>query len=378
MIRIALPLPSVEILTVTLRAASLTFPSASSPASCCCPPEPDHSASETRQPAAKLATIQGARPLADALRMLADQTGEAVADHMGEPDPVVDVDLRDVPFWDALDALADKAGGRVDLHARDGFAVAPRPAGWHPPPVSRSGLFRTSLGTITAKLDLETDARTCTASVEVAWPPHALPIVLETRPHNLRVLDDAGRALPVGSPSSSLAPVDGRNSLTFDVSLPPVGRDVKSLSSVEGEFYAVAPTKMLTFSLGPLDAAPGDSRLAAKQVGVECEVSKVTAEDDHWSVEITLRYPEGNVKLDSYQSWVVNNEIYLEDKNGDRFPSSTYLLEESSSDHAVLTYHFSDKDRIKRGLGDWKVVYRTPALVVKVPVPFRFQNVRLP
>ena len=340
-------------------------------------------APDARQPMPKLATLQGGHvPLADALRVLAQQTTEPAADLMGDPDPTVDVDLREVPFWDALDALADKAHGRVDLHSREGIALAPRPAGWHPPRVSRNGLFRITLDAVASKLDLETDARTCTASVEVAWEPHLLPLLLETRPRGLRVVDDAGRALSARAFTSSLAPVDGRNSLSFDVTLPAIDRAVKSLSRLEGEFYAVAPTKMLTFPFGTLDqlhdAAAGDRAWQSTQEGVVCRVGRLVAEDDHWSVEITLDYPPGNVKLDSYQSWVVNNEIYLEGKNGDRFPSDTYLLEESTPQHAVLTYHFTDKERMKRGLGEWKLVYRTPALVVKVPVPFVFTDVPLP
>ena len=116
------------------------------------------------------------------------------------PDPVVDLDLKQVPFWQALDAIAEKANSRVDLHARDGIALVKRPAGWKPPPTSHDGLFRSTLSAVTAKLDLETGARTYTAAVEVAWEPHLLPILLETRPQSLVVRDDAGRASPsVGS-----------------------------------------------------------------------------------------------------------------------------------------------------------------------------------
>ncbi|HEY2146785.1 MAG TPA: hypothetical protein VGH32_02540, partial [Pirellulales bacterium] len=132
--------------------------------------------------------------------------------------------------------------------------------------------------------------------------------------------------------------------------------------------------KMLTFTFDALE--PGRN---LTQENVVCRVSKVVTSDDHWSVEIMLDYPEGNVKLDSYQSWVVNNEIHLESKDGaDRFASSSYLLEESTPRHAVLTYNFSDKERMKRGLAEWKLVYRTPALVVKAPITFSFKDVPLP
>ena len=292
------------------------------------------------------------------------------------------LDLSQVPFWQALDAIADKTDSRVDLHARDGHvALAKRPAGWKPPRISHSGLFRTSLSALSAKLDLETDARTYTASVEVAWEPHLLPLLLETRPQSLVVRDDAGRLLPVGPAGSSLAPVDGRISLPLDVTLPPAPRSVRTLSVLEGQLYAVAPTKMLTFTFDSLDqlarAPADDPRLSRTQEEVVCTVSRVVTAEDHWSVEVTLDYPEGNVKLDSFQSWVVNNEMVLE-HGADRLPSSSYLLEESTPRHAVLTYNFSDPEKMKRGLRDWKLVYRTPALVVKVPFTFSFKDVPLP
>ncbi len=143
---------------------------------------------------------------------------------------------------------------------------------------------------------------------------------------------------------------------------------------MEGELYAIAPTKMLTFTFDTID-----QQQKLMQEGVSCRVSQVVTADDHWSIEVTLDYPEGNVKLDSYQSWVVNNEIHLESKDGaDALASSSYLLEESTPRHAVLTYNFSDKEKMKRGLTAWKLVYRTPALVVKVPIAFSFKDVPLP
>jgi hypothetical protein len=341
--------------------------------------------SEGKQPAPRLATIQGLHiPLKTVLTQLQQQTSNAVMDQMGDPDPVLDLDLKQVTFWQALDNIAEKAGARVDLHPRDGgVALAKRQAGWHPLLTSYSGLFRTTLNSVSAKLDLETGARHYIGSLEVAWEPHLLPILLETRPRSLAVRDDAGHTLPADSFASSLAPVDGRTSLSFEMALPPVARSVGKLSLLEGELYAITPTKMLTFAFDSLDQlikAPADGpRRNLTQEGVKCRVSKVVTADDHWSVEITLDYPEGNVKLDSYQSWVVNNEIHLESKDGaDKFPSSSYLLEESTPRHAVLTYNFNDKQRMKGGTAEWKLVYRTPALVVKVPITFSFKDVPLP
>ena len=67
----------------------------------------------------------------------------------------------------------------------------------------------------------------------------------------------------------------------------------------------------------------------------------------------------------------------LESKEGTkRLASNSYVLESSSSRRAVLTYHFTDKNRGKPE--DWKVLYRTPASIVEIPLSFTFKDVRLP
>jgi hypothetical protein len=238
---------------------------------------------------------------------------------------------------------------------------------------------------VTAARDFETGRVTYVASLETAWEPHFLPFLLETRPHNLVVRDDRGNDLRADDEGSSVAPVDGRIALAFDVPLPPVPRASKKLGLLKGELYAIGPSKMLTFAFDPLGAlAKEDAGAPARkavQEGVACTLSKVTLADDHWTVQATLEYPEGAVvPLDSYQSWVVNNELYLEGKDGKaRFAPETYLLERSlTATRAVLSYHFTDKEKMKAGPDAWRPVYRAPAAVVKAPFAFEFRDVDLP
>jgi hypothetical protein len=345
-------------------------------------------------PSPKLVTLQGDKiPLSKALDELNRQAGEPVADRRNEPDVDLKLDLKQVAFWQALDAVADAAGARVDLHARDGrLALLKRLPTEKAPPVSYSGLFRTTVRRVAAAHDFETDHTSYAASLEVAWEPHFRPFLLETRPHNLVVRDDKGNDLRADNEGSSVAPVDGRIALAFDVPVPPAPRASKRLGLLEGELYAVGPSKMLTFPeekaneaqkwapLGQLaKTGPRDSSRWLVQEGVTCGLSKLVLDDDHWTIQVTLEYPEGNVKLDSYQSWVVNNELYLESTDGKaRLAPETYLLESSTPRRAVLSYHFTDKEKMKSGPGAWRPVYRAPASVVKVPFSFSFTNVELP
>jgi hypothetical protein len=141
---------------------------------------------------------------------------------------------------------------------------------------------------------------------------------------------------------------------------------------------------MLTFTFPTLDRlekAPADAAERAQtQDGVGCRLGKVVLAKDRWTLQVSLDLPAGGKRLESYQSWVVNNEMWLEGKDGKtRLPSSDYFLNSASSRRAVLTYHFRDKPRKARGKPeDWRVVYRTPASVVEVPVKFSFKDVPLP
>jgi hypothetical protein len=323
-------------------------------------------------------------PLRKALDALAQQTGVRVEDRLGKPDRTVRLNPHPFSFWQALDRIAEAAGARVELQPSGPIALAEPPPKWHRPPVSYDGPFRFALKGTRASRDLETGASHYAATIEAAWEPGLLPLFLETRPQGLRLIDDKGTALSGPDAGSSVAPVDGRTSLTFDVALPPLPRSAARVRLLEGTLSAVVPSKMLTFTfptLGRLEKAPaGSPERAQTQDGVGCRITKVVLEKDRWSVQVSLDLPPGGKRLESYQSWVVNNEMWLEGKDGKtRLPGADYFLNSASSRRAVLTYHFRDKGRPARGKPeDWRVVYRTPVSIIEAPVKFAFKDVPLP
>ena len=111
---------------------------------------------------------------------------------------------------------------------------------------------------------------------------------------------------------------------------------------------------MLMFSfpdaLDELDKAAKDGKPASmKQENVVAEVNKVTISPDHWTIRMSLKYPPGNTELGSYQSWLVNNELVLESKDGKtRFPATTYYLDPATATRAVVTYNFQDDPKQNR------------------------------
>jgi hypothetical protein len=341
-----------------------------------------------RSPAPKRFTFQSRRaPLSKILNELAQQTGTRVEDAQGKADQPLALDLRDVTFWAAVDAIAREAGAVVSVTARAGkISLSSPPAGYRRPPTWTDGDFRLTLRRISTTRDLDSDGGSCSVSLEVAWVPGLLPLFLETQPQGLRLLDDRNRPVPVLAEGSALAAVEGRSAMTLDVTLPALPRSAARIGLLEGKLTAIAPSKMLTFQLDTLDrlarATPGSAPRKQTLEGVVCAVDKLTLVRDRWSLRFTLGLPEGGKKFESFQAstWVVHNELILTSKDGKkRLKPTSYVLESVSSRKAVLTYNFVDKPGAPRGQArDWLVAYRMPALIVEVPIQFAFKDVPLP
>jgi hypothetical protein len=337
-------------------------------------------------PVAKMVTLPAEKlPLSKLLADLQRQTAVTVEDRSGDAERELQPGFKEGTFWQALDALANAADARVSISPRTGRITLVKREPEQPRPlVSHSGLFRLALKRVLMSEDLETGHHACTASLEVAWEPQLQPYYLETYPKSLKVRDGEGKDVPFNSTGSSPAPVDGRTALTFDFALPALPRGVKHLGLVQGNLSAVAPNKMLTFTFGTLDrlarAEADNAERRLSQEGVTCTIRKVALTSERWSVQVALDYPPGGTQLESYQSWVVNNEMTLESLDQKkRLPSGGYVLESSSPRHAVLTYHFLDKDRLTRGgAEDWKISYRAPGGLVTIPISFAFKDVPLP
>ncbi len=325
-----------------------------------------------------------------ALTELTKQTGIHVEFITGISDAPIRLDLKNVTFWQALDAIAAACDARVDLYPTSGrILLARRGATYRLPPISYDGRFRLCVKKVTVLRDLEIRDDdpahgACNLAVEVAWDPELQPLYLETRPHAVRLIDEKDQAIAVPDEGSSLAPVDGLIALVLDLRLPALPRRIATIRSLEGKLSMIGPSKMLSFTFDTLDrlsrATVNDPERRLTQEGVTCHISRVFLDRDRWTIQVTIDYPPGMKQLDSNQSWVVNNEMVLESLDGKkRFANSGYVLETATPRQAVLSYHFLDKGAMVRGkASDWKVIYRTPANLLDVPIRFAFKDIPLP
>lgn len=313
-------------------------------------------------------------PLSQALKELETRTGVHVGSAL-KSDPPITLSPVTVGFWQALDAIANQAKARVSLYQREGqLALIEAPPDYQPQPMSYDGLFRIAVRRITASQDFETGTRRYLANLELAWQPDYRPLYVEMHSQSLSVEDDQGRSLSVPNEGGGRAAVQQPRAAELEVALPAIPRAVKRIGRLNGNLSVIGAATMLRFDFDRLDTAE------AQHGDVKVKLRKVTTKGDPWTVQVELLYPSGGPRFESYQSWLLHNQIFLVNKDGKRnLPSTGHSIEELKNDWAVVTYYFSEtKDRARGIPGEWKVEYWTPSRLVQTAVSFEFKDLPLP
>jgi len=341
-----------------------------------------------RDLAPRLVTIDDEQPISKMLAELEKQTGIAVEDRREGTDSKIKLKLNKVTFWQALDAIAKEADGRVDYRGK-GIGLDKRPDGYVTPPITYDGIFRATVRRVTAQRLLEVENSTYIADVEIAWEPRFRPFRLEFTRSELTIEDDKGHKVALGEDAGEDGGKDSRavaskNYVLFDMPLGAPQRSSAKLGLLKLPLRFVGPTRFDTFTfdktLAELKKDPKAGELI--QDGVTVKVSGLDLAKDHWTVVMSVEYPADGPQFESFESWLIFNEILLKNKNdGSTFPENSGYTVDSSGNRGRLEYHFVDskKDKLTRGdPDDWKPVYKVPGLIVEVPASFEFKDVPLP
>jgi hypothetical protein len=326
-----------------------------------------------------------------ALAELAKQTGNEVEDRRSSKDDSakIKLDLKNVTFWQGLDAIAKEADAKVSLSERDEkLALVDGPH--QIIPVSYSGLFRVTVKRLDAIQVLDSDTHVCLIYLEVAWEPRFRPLFMETRPDSMVVQDDKGRDVEIPDEGKGMAAIGKRLATEVMVRVTAPHRSAIKLGSFKGKLAAMGPTETLTFTFDKLKKIEkvAEARKETQQ-GVSLVLREMVPEgqgdDPVWRIGLLLEYPADGPKFESFQSWLVNNEIYLlKEKDGikQQFPPNLgYETDDQTEDKAIIRYRFGDepdKKLILGNIGDWKLVYRTPGRISEIPIPFEFKDIPLP
>jgi len=334
----------------------------------------------------RLCTIQNqAIPLSRALEELTKQTDIKVEDarqNAGD-DPKVKLALNKATFWQALDAIAREADLQVNLYQKEGTPVL-MDGPHRDVATSYSGIFRLSAKRLTLDRIPEAgeEGHFLTVQLELAWEPRFRPLFWEGKADSLSAQDDKGVDLKVLFQGTGRYPLAARMATQIPIRTEAPKRAANKLASLKGSIDVLGPGKMLLFNFEKIakteKGKPGPSQ-TQDSVTVTLREFEVEGEkdDQRWTATLVLEYPADSPDFESFEQWLVNNDAYMEklDKSKRIMKPGTYESDVRER-KAIVRYFFSEDD-----MGDpkdWKLVYRTPGQVLRLPVSFEFKDLELP
>jgi hypothetical protein len=329
-------------------------------------------------------TLAGEMPLSEAIGQISKQTGNKLVDYRERfnqegADPKIKVDLKGVSFWQALDTVLDAAGLTLYNYDEDRNALAFTSRGDTARPRlgsgSYSGLFRLEPARIEATRDLKASSmHALRLTVDAVWEPRVTPIVLEVPLADISAKDEQGKAIDIDRSEGTLeVPVEGSGAgveIDFPLSAPP--RSVKTIASLKGKLTAVSLGKVETFEFADIDKAR-DVRL--ERGGVIVIVESCRKNGDVYDINLRVRFDQAANALESHRAWIYDNECYLLDGKERRFENAGLEATLLGVNEVGVSYKFN----LEGGTpAKAKLVYKTPAAIIRIPVEFEIKGVDLP
>ncbi len=330
---------------------------------------------------ASTVTLHGQLRVSKVLAEIQKQTGNKIVDlprtaNAAIPDAAIAVNFDKTPFWTALDSVLDQAQLSIYPYRQPGgLQIVPR----GPNDLPRTGRaaiqgpMRIEPASVTAKRELRSSSPPALQiSLEVAWEPRLQPIAVKQRMADLKVLDSSGGSVAAEDPQAEkdAFPRRGNSAVEMDVALAMPAQPLKEIASLAGSLRVILLGKAETFRFVDLLKGKQERRIAAATVTLD----EVRKNGDFWEVFVRLRFDDAGDALESYQSWPMQNEAYLEDAKGKAIQPDTMESTLRTKNEIGVGYVFALPDLPK----SLTFVYKTPGMVVTKDFPYTVRGVKMP
>ena len=333
-------------------------------------------------------TAKGIR-LSEALQQLQKQTGNAISDlreQLGTEvtNPALDLDLRDKPFFEALDQIARLAevttnfgtgDGSIGIMAGAPMAPAPgMPASKAKPLILYTGPFRIELQQVSLSRDFQAGTALANLKLEAAWEPRLRPMLMKLKADEMKIVDDRKKEVKpqVAEQSDEVVLRPENPAAELNINLEAPERDAKKIGSLVVKAEVTLPAGIKTFKFPSL----AQKDVTVKQGDVSLTFEDTEIDEQVWKVNVTLVYPGEGPAFESYRQGLFNNRIWLQRADGSRFEHNGGF-NNTGSDGGKLGFEYLFVDAPGKP-ADYQLIYETPSKVITIPLEFEFKDVILP
>ena len=323
-------------------------------------------------------SINGTFELEEVFRRIKNQTGNEIAVADGVETEKVTLALDDVDFWTMMQALNTTAKLDIDRYGSEKpnqLKLVPKPEGAKKKvaPSCVAKIFQSEVTRIDSSVNLGDERLDFTSiNLLVRWEPRLTPISVDIPLSNVKIRDEFGEAVPVRNPDRVLYGTVQPQipEVEFSLQIPRVDRQVENLKSLKAKIVAVIPGRAEQFRFEKLGELKVGHKLS--KAGALVTYEGTQKNEELYGVKVSLSFDEENNALESHQGWVFNNEVYLQDRQGNREDSLTMETFRQDNEMVTVQYYFLKEP------GDRTLVYKTPATIIKMPVEIELQKIPLP
>ena len=330
----------------------------------------------------------------EALEALKKQTGNDVAltdttsDIFSKRE--VDLNVENGTFWEALNSISQAGEIKISPYAANAgqLRLEPTQAAMQQavnptenqvavaskqPPQCVSGIFGISVTQVNAARNLvNPNLNYCNISTIVRWEPRITPISIQLPAASIKAVDGQNKPIALtnreavfyGTVQPEISEIE------FFIPVELLDRSIEKIKSLTGTGEAIIAGRTETFrfkKLGRLKDGHQQTR-----AGATVTYEGIEKNEELFGLSIKLGFDAQQNALESYHSWVYENKIHLENKEGDQIVPIAYDGIGQTDNEITVRYYF-DTDPSAMTL-----VYQTPASIVKVPVKVELTDIPLP
>lgn len=329
--------------------------------------------------------------LSDIMKSLQRQTGNTLIDLREQngqvaSNPSISLDLKDRPFFEALDEIAAKAGLSLNYYNAEGAigyleGPAMMPEAEKPADLKKFvayvDAFRVSLNQLLVSRDFGMGTSTANLRMEFVWEPRLRPLAMKLDTAKIEAADDKGRKITasVSGEAMELAirPENPIVDLNLNLSAPP--RDASKIDSLTIETELTLPTS--TLSLSVPDITKKDTKSEMGQGSLR--IVEFEADPPVWKIRVELAAPRpaGAENVESYRESGLAPTVALSKADSARIPLNGGFSVGPGNAPGKLVYEFLFVDITGRP-EDHGLVVEIPGDLKTVPVRWTFRDIPLP
>lgn len=327
-------------------------------------------------PMATRVTLSGKKPLETHVADLMQQANVVIDLDRAVKGMPATIDAKNDRFWSALERLAQSADHRLVISGASGRITLLKGGDerYRPTPSFVHEAFRISVKRTTARLDVETGQRFTEVQLEAVWENTFKAFYAESPVNSTTALRAPGQPLAIRDITSGKMPVTGQ-SVEWMIRFADVPRSVEKVSEIKGIVKFVGTTQLLRF------AFPADTPKPLSQASVAATLHSMQKRGRIWTATIQFQYPKGGPEFESFQSFLLDNECWLQRTDGTKFKNSGFEVGTESKGVIPVQYHFQENPKNGFAIAElrgWQVVVRTPGAIIEAAAPFTLTDVPLP